>query len=66
MSAIWIRLSILEKTMTRTQDSFSLGCELGLSTSAALLVVVAVAVAVVTPIFSSIILTLAFRRISSE
>lgn len=53
--------------MTRTQDSFSLGCELGLSTSAALLVVVAaVAVAVVTPIFSSIILTLAFRRISSE
>ena len=64
MSAIWIRLSILEKTMTRTQDSFSLGCELGLSTSAALVVVVAVAV--VTPIFSSIIFTLAFRRISSE
>ena len=50
--------------MTRTQDSFSLGCELCLSTSAALVVVVAVAV--VTPIFSSIILTLAFRRISSE
>ena len=65
MSAIWIRLSILEKTMTRTQDSFSLGCELGLSTSATLVVVVA-AVAVVTPIFSSIIFTLAFRRISSE
>ena len=48
--------------MTRTQDSFSLGCELCLSTSAALVVVVAV----VTPIFSSIIFTLAFRRISSE
>ena len=49
--------------MTRTQDSFSLGRELCLSTSAALVVV---AVAVVTPIFSSIIFTLAFRRISSE